>query len=101
MKRGSPFAPDGAMAGKSSFAEAMADKQGEKGKEAAEVGGSKERMMIVRGRDIETGLPRSLRISESEVREAITPILTQIIQSVADVLEETPPELLPENRLQA
>jgi rod shape-determining protein MreB len=55
-----------------------------------------ERMMIVRGRDIETGLPRSLRISESEVREAITPILTQVIQAVADVLEETPPELLPD-----
>lgn len=55
-----------------------------------------ERMMIVRGRDIETGLPRSLRISESEVREALSPILTQIIQAVADVLEETPPELLPD-----
>lgn len=55
-----------------------------------------EKMIIVRGRDIETGLPRSLRISESEVREALTPILTQIIQAVADVLEETPPELLPD-----
>ncbi|MBU4099671.1 rod shape-determining protein, partial [Patescibacteria group bacterium] len=53
-----------------------------------------ERMIIVRGRDIETGLPRSLRLSESEVREALTPILTQIVQAVADVLEETPPELL-------
>lgn len=55
-----------------------------------------ERMMIVRGRDIETGLPRSLRLSESEVREALTPVLSQIIQAVADVLEETPPELLPD-----
>lgn len=55
-----------------------------------------EKMMIVRGRDIETGLPRSLRISESEIREALSPILTQIIQAVADVLEETPPELLPD-----
>jgi rod shape-determining protein MreB len=53
-----------------------------------------EKMIIVRGRDIETGLPRSLRISESEIREALSPILTQIIQGVADVLEETPPELL-------
>ncbi len=53
-----------------------------------------ERMIIVRGRDIETGLPRSLRLSESEVREALTPILTRIVQAVADVLEETPPELL-------
>jgi rod shape-determining protein MreB len=55
-----------------------------------------DKMMIVRGRNIETGLPRSLRISESEVREALSPILTQIIQGIADVLEETPPELLPD-----
>lgn len=53
-----------------------------------------EKMAIVRGRDIETGLPRSLRVSESEVREALSPILTQIAEAVADVLEETPPELL-------
>ena len=53
-----------------------------------------ERMAIVRGRDIETGLPRSLRISESEVREALSPILTQITQAIADVIEEAPPEIL-------
>ena len=53
-----------------------------------------ERMIIVRGRDIETGLPRSLRVTESEIREALSPILTKIIQAIADVLEETPPELL-------
>jgi rod shape-determining protein MreB len=55
-----------------------------------------ERMAIVRGRDIETGLPRSLRVSESAIREALSPILTQIIAGIADVLEETPPELLPD-----
>lgn len=55
-----------------------------------------EHTMIVRGRNIETGLPKSLRISETEVREALSPIFTQIIQAIADVLEETPPELLPD-----
>ncbi|HZE86630.1 MAG TPA: rod shape-determining protein [Methylomirabilota bacterium] len=55
-----------------------------------------EKMIIVRGRDIETGLPRSLRITETEIREALSPIFTQIIQAIADVLEETPPELLPD-----
>lgn len=56
----------------------------------------KEKLMIVRGRDLETGLPRSLKITETEVREAISPILTQITQAAMDVLEETPPELLPD-----
>ncbi len=68
--------------------------RGEAGK--APAAKESEKMMIVRGRDIETGLPRSLRISESEIREALSPIFTQIIQAIADVLEETPPELLPD-----
>lgn len=52
-----------------------------------------EQMAIVRGRDIESGLPKSLRVSESEIREALSPVLTQIIEGIAQVLEESPPEL--------
>jgi rod shape-determining protein MreB len=53
-----------------------------------------ERFSIVRGRDIETGLPRSLRISESEVREALSPVINQIMEAIAQVIEEAPPELI-------
>lgn len=52
-----------------------------------------DKVAIIRGRDIETGLPKSLRISEVEVREALSPILTHIVDAVAEVLEESPPEL--------
>ena len=52
-----------------------------------------DKVAIVRGKDIETGLPRSLRISEVEVREALSPILGQIIEAIADTLQEAPPEL--------
>lgn len=58
-----------------------------------EEGGKGEKMAIVRGRDIETGLPKSLRVSETEVREALGPIISQIIEEIADTLEEAPPEL--------
>ena len=54
---------------------------------------SHERMAVIRGRDIETGLPKSLRITDVEVREALSPVLTQIIDAVAEVLEDAPPEL--------
>ena len=54
---------------------------------------SSERMAVVRGRDIETGLPRSLRISETEIREALAPVLSQIMEAIADTLQEAPPEL--------
>ncbi|MEX2007153.1 MAG: rod shape-determining protein [Candidatus Levyibacteriota bacterium] len=55
--------------------------------------GRQDRMAVVRGRDIETGLPKSLRVSEVEIREALAPVLSQILQGIADVLEEAPPEM--------
>ena len=49
---------------------------------------------VIRGRDMATGLPKSIRISASEIREAMTPTIIQIVSAVQEVLEETPPELL-------
>lgn len=49
--------------------------------------------MEVRGRDAIAGLPRMITLTRSEVTEAITPVLHQIIAAVKAVLEETPPEL--------
>ncbi len=55
---------------------------------------SKGRIMVIRGRDLESGLPRSLKITSDEVREALMPILKQITAATADLIEETPPELV-------
>ncbi|HUS60464.1 MAG TPA: rod shape-determining protein [Nevskiaceae bacterium] len=55
---------------------------------------SKERQMVARGRDLETGLPKSIRIGMNEVREAIAPVIRQILDQISDVIEETPPELM-------
>ena len=54
---------------------------------------SSEKMAVVRGRDIETGLPKSLRLTEVEIREALAPVLAQILEAISDVLQEAPPEL--------
>lgn len=56
--------------------------------------GKEEKQMIVRGRDLGTGLPRSLRINSSEIREALMPMLNQIISAISDIIEQVPPELL-------
>lgn len=53
-----------------------------------------ERETVVRGRDLATGLPKSIKISSIEVREALMNTINQIITVIAEVLEETPPELL-------
>jgi len=47
----------------------------------------------VRGRDLVSGLPRSLEVSSNEVVEAIQEPLRLIVGAVRAVLEETPPEL--------
>lgn len=52
-----------------------------------------EKIAIIRGRSVETGLPKSLRVSETEIREAIGPVVSEIVDSVIEVIEETPPEL--------
>lgn len=68
-----------------------------KNKEANDTGVEEqhgEKLAVVRGRDLETGLPRSIKISESEVREALAPVLSHIIEGIADVIEEAPPELI-------
>ena len=49
--------------------------------------------MEVCGRNVLTGLPKTVVISSSETRKAFENGLTQIISGIHKVLEETPPEL--------
>jgi rod shape-determining protein MreB len=48
----------------------------------------------LRGRDLLTGLPRSVEVGADQIREAIEPSVAQIIDTVKDTIEETPPELV-------
>lgn len=48
----------------------------------------------VRGRDLVTGLPRQVIVTDSDIREAIMPAVTSLVDGVREVLETTPPELL-------
>ena len=49
---------------------------------------------VVRGRDLETGLPKSIRLTGGEIQEALSPVIQEIIANIVDTLEETPPELV-------
>lgn len=53
----------------------------------------REKFTVVRGRDLETGLPKSIKLTSGEIQEALSPILQEIITNIVDTLEETPPEL--------
>ena len=49
--------------------------------------------MDIKGRDLVRGVPRSLRISDGEIREALDEPVAQIVKSVLQALERMPPEL--------
>ncbi|MGI6036184.1 MAG: rod shape-determining protein [Limnochordia bacterium] len=52
-----------------------------------------EKNMDVRGRDLLTGLPKTISISSVEIKEALTEPIGAIVEAVKVTLERTPPEL--------
>jgi rod shape-determining protein MreB len=48
----------------------------------------------IKGRDLVTGLPREVVITDSDIREAISQSIASLIESTREVLETTPPEVL-------
>ena len=49
--------------------------------------------MNVRGRNLVTGLPKTVEVSSEETEEALREATSQIVEAVHSVLEKTPPEL--------
>ncbi|MBU9721904.1 MULTISPECIES: rod shape-determining protein [Bacillaceae] len=49
--------------------------------------------MDIRGRDLVTGLPKTITISADEIAKALADTVAMIVQSVKDTLEQSPPEL--------
>lgn len=48
----------------------------------------------VKGRDLVTGLPREVAVTDADVREALSPSVEALVLGVREVLETTPPEVL-------
>lgn len=48
----------------------------------------------VRGRDLVTGLPREVIMTDADIREAISKSVNSLISAVVEVVEDTPPELV-------
>ncbi|WP_294372159.1 rod shape-determining protein [uncultured Clostridium sp.] len=60
---------------------------------AYKLDGEEEMIMEIKGRDMISGLPKIVEISEAQVREALKEPVYQIIESIKTTLEKTPPEL--------
>jgi len=53
----------------------------------------KPKEMLIKGRDVAAGMPKSVKIDSNEIAEAMKSPLSKIIQAIKEVLEKTPPEL--------
>ncbi len=49
--------------------------------------------MEVKGRDLVAGIPKTLRVSSEEIRQALQEAVAQIVDALKESLEQTPPEL--------
>lgn len=49
--------------------------------------------MEVKGRDLVAGIPKTLKLTSEEIREALSEPVAQIVEALKTALEETPPEL--------
>jgi rod shape-determining protein MreB len=49
--------------------------------------------MEIRGRDLLTGFPKSVRITSEDIRETLDEPVSAILETIRSVLERTPPEL--------
>lgn len=53
-----------------------------------------EKVITLRGRDVVSGLPKSVDISSVEIRDAIEAPVTEIVEAVITTIEQTPPEIV-------
>jgi len=50
-------------------------------------------VFLMKGRDIRTGTPKEISLTEEDACEALMPILNQMLAAIKEALESTPPEL--------
>lgn len=56
----------------------------------------KEKTITIRGKSLETGLPKSVRIKSSDIKEALLTNFNQIIDGIKELIESSPPEIVDE-----
>ncbi|WP_027632432.1 rod shape-determining protein [Clostridium hydrogeniformans] len=60
---------------------------------AFKIEGEEERVMEIKGRDLISGLPKIIEITETQIRSALKEPVASIIEAIKTTLEKTPPEL--------
>lgn len=56
----------------------------------------REDALTVRGKSLETGLPKSVRVKSSDIKEALLSNINQVVDAIKEVVELSPPEVVDE-----
>lgn len=57
---------------------------------------NEEKIANIRGKSLETGLPKTIKIKTSDIKEALTNNFNQIIDAIKEIIESAPPEIIDE-----
>jgi rod shape-determining protein MreB len=60
---------------------------------ACETGNAEKKVKDIKGRDLISGIPKTITINEEEIREALSEPINSILDTIKVALENTPPEL--------
>jgi rod shape-determining protein MreB len=55
-----------------------------------------EKQMVVRGKSLENGLPKSIKVKTSDIKEALAPVFINIFEATKELIEILPPEVVDE-----
>jgi rod shape-determining protein MreB len=55
-----------------------------------------EKQMVIRGKSLENGLPKSIKVRSSDVKEALVPAFINIFDTIRELIEILPPEVVDE-----
>ena len=58
--------------------------------------GKEEKIALVRGKSLENGLPKSVKIKTSDIREALYNNFVQVVDAIKELIEVSPPEVVDE-----
>jgi rod shape-determining protein MreB and related proteins len=60
---------------------------------ACDTGGTEKKVKDIKGRDLISGIPKTITVNEDEIREALSEPINVILETIKVALENTPPEL--------
>ena len=57
---------------------------------------NEEKVLIIRGKSLESGLPKTVRVKSSDIKEALLTSFNSIVDSIKELIESSPPEIVDE-----